>query len=172
MLLSFASTYRMARTKAWESIEMSRNYATSYKEAAKMLGITQVMLKHLIKKLQIQPWHYPHNVGGRGPALTSPSMDRLAEAVEKFRSKYPKPVESPEMSAESLTSYRQAAIQLDTDERTISGLVRAHGLKTEPHPSNGKARGLDAYAMARLAIALGRKNRQDRARAKKSALSA
>lgn len=136
---------------------MAVSYARSYKQAAARLGISQVKLKLLIKWLGIQP--FPSPVNFRHKILTSMAMARLAEAVEKTRFQYSKAEEQKTMSAEHLTTYRQAALQLDTDERTISGLVRALGLQAVPHPSNGNGRGLDAYCMTRLAIALGRAKR-------------
>lgn len=60
------------------------------------------------------------------------------------------------MSSESLVPIYQAAERLGTDRRTVAGLVKALGIHVYRLPYSPKGKGLDAHALARLAIALGR----------------
>lgn len=54
-----------------------------------------------------------------------------------------------------LWTLSEAARELGTDIRTISGLVRAHKMATCPVPRNGKGKGLNPAQMERLRVALG-----------------
>ena len=60
------------------------------------------------------------------------------------------------MYPESLVTFSQAAELLETDRKTVAGLVKALKIDTRPHPNSGNAKALDSLAMARLANALQR----------------
>lgn len=55
---------------------------------------------------------------------------------------------------QQVLSFRQAAALLGVNERTISDLVKARGIAPLPHPSNGKAKGLDVEALKTIRKAL------------------
>jgi hypothetical protein len=56
----------------------------------------------------------------------------------------------------SLYSLSYAARILETDRKTVAGVVKAHGLATHAHPSNARARAIDDAALKVVARALGR----------------
>jgi hypothetical protein len=59
-----------------------------------------------------------------------------------------------------LVSYIGAARILETDRKTVAGLVKALGITPKSISTNGKAKGLDQTDLRRLRKALGRTNRR------------
>lgn len=59
----------------------------------------------------------------------------------------------------NLTTFGEAAVELETTIAVISGLVLALGLNPKPVPRNGNAKGLNDKDMNKLRRALGKNRR-------------